>query len=344
MQGDFAEHIAHAVTNGGLKLIINSTEQCNLRCKYCYESFVLKQMPAEIVRGILSLVEKRASAGLDWLEVEFFGGEPLAAWEVVKTLSDRLREICDGYGVKLLGGMTTNATLLDQSKLDTLARNHFTFFQITLDGPKDVHDKRRTTSSGKGTFDAIWRRLKMLKSYAGQLEIMIRLHFDAVTPAALMAPPSFLDELARTFIVGDRRFSLHFNPIEPWGKASAAEIPFFAKSWMMEEALSRLLDHAQKVGIPADQLPQATSSVQTGESGHLVCYAARANSFVIRSDGRIAKCTVAFESERNTVGRLLPDGSLQIDHERHLPWLRGLISGDPQSLRCPAMGLVWPQL
>ncbi len=73
-----------------------------------------------------------------------------------------------------------------------------------------------------------------------------------------------------------------------------------------------------------------------GEAGHEICYAARANAFVIRSDGRGAKCTVALQDERNTVGRLCENGDIVVDPSRHLPWLQGLVSGDPIALSCPA--------
>jgi uncharacterized protein len=334
-----AEHIAHAVTNRGLKLILNPTEQCNLRCKYCYESFELRQMTPPIVDGVLAFVEKRASAGLDWLEVEFFGGEPLAAWRVVADLSEGLSQTCRRHRVKLLGGMTTNLTLLNQSRLDILARYGFTFFQVTLDGPRAIHDSRRITVGSKGTFDDVWTNLLLLKRSDYPLEVTIRIHFDAATYTAL-ASSGFIREVSYTFVAGDGRFSLHFNPVEPWGRAAEADIAFFPNRAASDEVLAALLSQSILAGVSPRQLPQSDVTVPTGESGHIVCYAARANSFVIRSDGRLSKCTVALDSPKNTIGRLLPSGELEIDHDRHLPWLRGLISGDADSLSCPAIGFV----
>lgn len=334
-----ADHIAHAVTNHGMKLILNPTEQCNLRCKYCYESFALPQMNSEVVNGVLALVERRARAGLEWLEVEFFGGEPLAAWKVVAKLSGGLSAICQRHGVRLMGGMTTNLTLLNRTRLDTLVKSGFSFFQVTLDGPKSVHDERRTTLGAKGTFCEIWKNLLLLKSSDHPIEVMLRIHFDPST-SKLLYTSGFIRDVANAFVVGDDRFSIHFNPLEPWGRASQSGIEFFSNQDAADDALSALLTQSIIAGVPTRQLPQAEATAPVGESGHMVCYAARANSFVVRSDGRIAKCTVAFENEKNTVGRLLPSGELEIDHQRHLPWLRGLISGDVESLRCPAIGII----
>ena len=77
---------------------------------------------------------------------------------------------------------------------------------------------------------------------------------------------------------------------------------------------------------------------------HGVCYASRANSFVIRADGRVNKCTISLESPKNQVGRLEPDGGLTLDVGLMLPWMRGLFPGDSKELQCPLIGLADEQL
>jgi uncharacterized protein len=334
------EHIAHAITNRGLKLIINTTEQCNLRCVYCYESFAVKAMPPEIATAILHFVEKRAIIGIDWLEIEFFGGEPLAAWRVVDRLSKEIYNICCRYSVRLLGSLTTNATKLTESRMDALARTNFTSYQITLDGPQYIHDKRRVTSNGKGTYATIWQNLQMLKRSDYDLNVILRIHFDSITVATLTQSPSFIEELATAFLLGDDRFCLQFNAVEPWAKTPSDAAAFFTSHREMIEARRFLLNHAISVGITPGQLPQYAEPTPTGESGCVVCYAARANSFVVRPDGRLSKCTVALDDDRNCVGRIASTGELLVDHQRHMPWLRGLISADAAHLQCPAIGYV----
>ena len=53
MSSDLQPHIARSVTSSGLKLIVNTTEQCNLRCVYCYESFQIGQMSDEITEALV---------------------------------------------------------------------------------------------------------------------------------------------------------------------------------------------------------------------------------------------------------------------------------------------------
>jgi uncharacterized protein len=335
--------IATAVTSRGLKLIINSSEQCNLRCVYCYETFALGHMKLELAKGIVALIQKRVERGLEWLDIEFFGGEPLGAWNTVKYLTGALHEICQRNSVRLLGGITTNSMLLSQDRFEWLAQHGITGFQITLDGPRDIHDVRRVSPHKTGSFDVIWQKLAMIRaSKFSDLEVVIRIHFDAESWPILLQQPSFLDAVIETFLRHDPRFRLHFNPVEKWGANTPGSIKFFAGRREADAALSLLLAHVSDAGLGQNQVAQLNQTIATGESGHAVCYAARANAFVIRANGGVSKCTLAFDDERNLVGRITNEGELIIDHDVHAPWLRGLVSGDGSALTCPAKGHIWP--
>lgn len=329
--------IADAVANDHLHLIVNPTERCNLRCAYCYETFALGKMPQTIVSGVLNLVKRRAEKGLKTFRLEFFGGEPLVAWDVVEMLAVRLSDICRANGTEMLGGMTTNGVLLTRARLDRLAAADVRSFQMTLDGPEAVHDRRRVTRQGGRSFDAVWRSLAMLKAAPHSLEVLIRMHFDPTTLEHLLGDAGFVGRVSAAFVKDDGRFRLHFHALGRWGGPHDDATPMFASSTDERAAIDKLIDAALAAGCSPAQFAQYRREAALGESGHAICYAARANAFVIRSDGRVAKCTVAFEDDRNTVGRLLENGDLVIDPSRHLPWLQGLISGDPLALSCPAL-------
>ena len=70
-----------------------------------------------------------------------------------------------------------------------------------------------------------------------------------------------------------------------------------------------------------------------------ICYAAKPNSLIIRPDGRIAKCTVAFNHEANHVGNITTDGQILINQHKINFWTRGFAGGDVQYLTCPALKL-----
>lgn len=239
--------------------------------------------------------------------------------------------------------MTTNATLLHMDRLEWLVQHGITGFQITLDGAREIHDARRTYSDKSGSFDLIWQRLAAMRaSKLADLNTTIRMHFDAASWPKLVEHPSLIDAVIEAFLKNDPRFKLRFNSLENWGPVSADGINFFASRRASRLALQELLARVRNAGLDQSQVPQLRQEAITGESGCQVCYAARANAFVIRANGDVSKCTVAFDDDRNVVGRLTRDGDLIINHERHTPWLRGLVSGDDSELACPAKGHIWP--
>ena len=73
-----------------------------------------------------------------------------------------------------------------------------------------------------------------------------------------------------------------------------------------------------------------------------ICYAARANAFVVRADGRLNKCTVALSHPHNDIGRIEADGEIVLFRDKSKPWMRGLYSHDPGELECPMQGFAEP--
>ena len=75
------------------------------------------------------------------------------------------------------------------------------------------------------------------------------------------------------------------------------------------------------------------------EQDNYVCYASRPNSLVVRSNGDVAKCTVALYDDRNKVATLQPDGTIKLIPGRLAPWLRGMETLDFDTLGCPLVKL-----
>jgi uncharacterized protein len=292
-----------------------------------------------VVDAVLKLIGKRAAEGLKRLEIEFFGGEPLAAWDVLVAIAKEASHLCASTGTDFVAGITTNATRLTAERLSVLLEYGVKNFQITLDGPKPIHDTRRVTHTGKGTFEQVWHALELIKNTDSDVDVIIRLHYDPDTFPMLVRPDGFLNELVERLVKDDSRFRIMFQVLGRLGGANDANISVFSRE-DGQAALQQLTDRALQLGATPYQIPQ-WSAGPLGESGLEVCYAARANAFVIRPNGDIAKCTVALQDQRNRVGRLTSTGELQIDHEKHLPWLKGLLTGNPLQLTCPALDVIW---
>jgi uncharacterized protein len=221
--------------------------------------------------------------------------------------------------------MTTNGYFLDRGLFGELRALGVTRYQVSFDGPPSIHDARRVRLGGGGSFARLWSNLMEIRDLPDAFTIALRLHVDRDNLAAC---PAFLKHLKHDF-GGDPRFPLFPRLLSRWGGPGDKDLHVFEGAAGVE-ALRRLERLARELGVPVHE-----------EAGgrHPVCYAARGNSFVVRADGRINKCTLALSAPANQVGRLSPDGRVTLDAERMKLWMRGLWSGSEADLRCPMKGL-----
>ena len=153
-------------TSGVVKaLCLHVAHTCNLNCEYCFAS----QGKYQGERAVMSFeVGKRA---FDWLiensgnrhnlEVDFFGGEPLMNFDVVKQLVAYARSIEKEKGKNFRFTLTTNGLLIDDDVID-FANKEMSNVVLSLDGRKEVHDRFRVDYNGKGSFDKIVPKFQKL--------------------------------------------------------------------------------------------------------------------------------------------------------------------------------------
>jgi uncharacterized protein len=302
-----------------LGLTLLSHENCNFRCVYCYETFEKQRMLPEVAEGVVALVRKRAPA-LTSLSLSWFGGEPLLAYDLVESLSLRLREICEGQDVMYGSSMTTNGYFLDDRKARGCIAAGVKRFQVTLDGPAETHNLTRVLAGGGPTFDTILKNLRHMRDTLTDFHVVIRVNFS---PTNLHVIPDFVRFLGREF-GEDKRFSVRFRPVGHWGgpRDQLIQICDAGGGETTEISLMKL---ASENGI----------SLSTWQEGMQpfgsVCYAASPNHFVIGSDGIVYKCTVVFDDPRNHVGRLDSHGELNLVGEKVDLWTR---SGEETDADC----------
>lgn len=317
--------IANALTNDILNLIIFPTEQCNFRCFYCYESFELGKMNNEVVESILKLVKKRASS-LKELNISWFGGEPLMAKDIVLYLSEEFKKMSEEFNFIYNGAMTTNGYYLDVQLLKTLVDLGITSYQITLDGSKNSHDKIRIMKNKKGSFDTIWNNLLSFKNIDSRFDIMLRIHY---TPLTILDIKSFASILVDTF-KNDNRFNLFFKNVSKLGSTNDDNLSICTNN--------ETLEYQMELGLLAKDF-----NVVKIEPDY-ICYASKANSYMIRSDGSVGKCTVALKEDVNNIGKLKSNGELELDQDKFRLWSIGLQTEDSEHLACPYYNLIKPEI
>ncbi|MBQ9593172.1 MAG: thioether cross-link-forming SCIFF peptide maturase [Lachnospiraceae bacterium] len=153
-------------------MCLHVAHDCNLACKYCFA----EEGEYKGRRAIMSYEVGKAafdflvahSGNRRNLEVDFFGGEPLMNWDVVKKLVAYGRELEKTHDKKFRFTVTTNGVLLDQEKMDFInAEMHNVV--LSLDGRREVNDRMRPFRGGQGSYDFITpKHLAMAKSRGGK--------------------------------------------------------------------------------------------------------------------------------------------------------------------------------
>ncbi|MEH7457404.1 thioether cross-link-forming SCIFF peptide maturase [Bacillus sp. JJ1127] len=158
-------------------LCLNVAHTCNLSCEYCFAS----QGKYNGNRAIMSYeVGQRA---IDYLlensgyhrnlDVDFFGGEPLMAWKVVKQIVAYARSKEKEYKKTFRFTFTTNGMLLSDEVTDFLNKEMYNVV-LSLDGRKEVHDGLRKTITGKGSYDYIVPKFQKFIEKRGEKEYYVR--------------------------------------------------------------------------------------------------------------------------------------------------------------------------
>lgn len=156
-----------------MSLTIALTRACNFACPYCYEpNRTASKMSDDTEDNILRFVEKHKSVSR--LSVVWYGGEPLLDFKRLKSMSAKM----EGLGKKYSAGIITNGYCLNKDVIDALEELKITFMQITLDGKKETHNKRRYLINGGETFDKIVANIDELARSQWKGILNIRVNID----------------------------------------------------------------------------------------------------------------------------------------------------------------------
>lgn len=164
--------------NSGIKaLCLHVAHTCNLNCSYCFAA----QGKYQGERALMSFeVGKRAldflienSGNRKNLEVDFFGGEPLMNFDVVKKLVEYARSIEKEHSKNFRFTLTTNGVLIDDDVIDFCNRE-MNNVVLSLDGRKEVHDRLRKDYKGNGSYDLIVPKFQKFVEKRGDKSYYIR--------------------------------------------------------------------------------------------------------------------------------------------------------------------------
>ena len=172
MAADYKNH-----SNVIKALCLHVAHTCNLSCSYCFASQGKYQgeralMSFEVGKQALDFLVAHSGARRN-LEVDFFGGEPLMNWQVVKDLVAYARSLEPIHNKNFRFTLTTNGVLLDDEVIDFCNKEMHNVV-LSLDGRKEVHDRFRKDYAGNGSYDAIVPKFQHFVERRGDKSYYIR--------------------------------------------------------------------------------------------------------------------------------------------------------------------------
>lgn len=303
-----------------LGLTIVTSLGCNFECPYCFEAKHPSLLQKDVSDAILGYVAARAD-NLKSISVSWFGGEPLLGLKSLGHLSDLFVRLCDSKEIQYTARITTNGYLLDDRACAELLRCRVSHVQVTLDGPKDLHDKMRPLVSGRGTFDRI---IANLHRAAEQFTVDVRINVDS---ESFLRTEELLAYLQAEGFAG--RLNVYLAQlVDVSDFASAPSASYGVRCFNngeFAEAERQFQDMADRHGFGRARLPRPLGAP---------CTAVRANDLVVGSRGELYKCYESIGNPSEVIGHI---SDYKEPGSRAAKWLQYDPFSDPECTECIAL-------
>ncbi len=283
----------------GFSLGLVVTLACNFRCVYCYQDHRRAIMGTDVQDAVMALLRK-ALPGKEHFTASWFGGEPLLKPRVITDLGRRMIQLCDSLGVNYDCVLTTNGYLLTRANIAMLAAGRVSHIQITLDGPRELHDVTRHLQDGSGTYEVIMANLGNLVRTLPEVPITIRCNITASSMAA-----------------GEHAWSRLLSDLEPYRRSVSLTIcPAIPSRTSNAHCISKS-QFGDFYGHVSTMMEERGFRVASdGPSpGAVSCGAIPRLNWLIGPTGHVSKCTVGADETDGYLGRLGPDGTIDLSAE-----------------------------
>ena len=278
-----------------LLLTVAITRNCNFDCSYCYEGNRSgAPMSDETADKLIEFI--RLHTGLKNVGLVWYGGEPLLAINTIRRITREVEKMDKKY----TASMITNGYLLTKEIADELNGLHIRAVQITLDGRKETHDKRRYLKNGGPTYDCILQNLEGLLKSGYEGEIHIRVNVDTRNE------DEFIDVYRQVMALcpEDKKKQVSVYP----GFVKGEDHPDVSCFFDPEDKGRFIAETHEKYGInPLSLFPRRA---------HAGCTLTKRNAYVVGPDGELYKCWDDVGIESLVVGHI----------DRFNDWNMGLIA------------------
>ena len=192
------------MTKKSITAIIQVTNDCNLRCPYCYansEKFEKNYMNETTLKNVIEQLMKT----FDEVRIQWHGGEPTLVCEKFFKKVKKLQSVFSNC--RVINGIQTNGTLLTEKFLDFCKKEDFQI-SLSLDGNKHLHNLTRIYPNGSGSFDKVMKVISLMKNKEIKFGAICILNKNNIKE---------IDEIYDFF--NENQIDVRINSVEPTGRA-----------------------------------------------------------------------------------------------------------------------------
>ena len=288
-------------------------QKCNLGCTYCYAQQGTfggppKNMPLQTALLAVDLLFKDVRSG-DRLNLSFLGGEPLVNRSVIRSATERARQVSSEKGAEVTFSITTNGTLLTPEDGDFFEQYGFAV-TVSLDGLGQDHDQLRPFKGGQGSFARVIQRVAPLIAQQRQMQVSARV---TVTPRNLA-----LKETLDAFVT----FGFHSVGFSPLLRSPSGsdEMTLSDLEMMLDQMVTCGEEFERRViagqRYPFANMVNAMREIHRGTHRPYPC-GAGAGYLGVSADGDLSACHRFVGDEDGAMGDLVNG----VDRGKQVMWL-----------------------
>lgn len=288
-------HRIYRYQNNKLVLTIAPTLDCNFSCPYCYENGRRNgTMSDKTIKKLIEFIDYEMLTKDD-LVISWYGGEPLLHIDIINLITEHI--FTKGY--RYSATMVTNGYLLSKETALQLKKWNINFVQVTLDGPPDIHNKRRYLIDGSPTFSTI---IKNITDVCDIITVRIRVNVDHNNSNELRYLFDCLDEYSLS-----GKVSVYISPVHSINNNCNAQDCM--TNYQFSETQIDYYSKYKDRGYFDFSVPQCNTKL---------CSAATSFSYTVDPNGNFYKCWNDIGNENEIVGNIF---SGVLNTQTHTKWL-----------------------
>lgn len=312
VRGMYEEQVIRANT---LEIMLIVTRQCNFRCVYCGQPHLNKNMDIKTYDSILKFIENQINTyGYSSVYVTFFGGEPLIASEEICSFLEKLQNLLLKLSTAqriftYKAGMSTNGYLLTPQLFERLAKLKCNFYQISIDGMPDTHDKLRPLVFGEPTWQKIIDNLSYMVSSDKEFTVQLRTNFNVDVAESLVEFYHFVSKNLK-----DTRINIYYETIKNQGNEKTPDTICGIEELVFDVDIAQIIRENNLICNNCTTRLMPCSRI---------CYASKPNYYIFDEKNQILKCSFALDAPNtnNIIGTLDDNGCFIENKDNYYNWV-----------------------